>query len=266
MPRRITLLTDFGTGDGYAAAMRGVLAGLAPQAVVEDASHDVPAGDIRHAAFALAAYWRLYPEDTIHVVVVDPGVGSGRRALVGTADGRFLVAPDNGVLGRVTAAAGTVRLRAVEAPELMRADVSTTFHGRDVFAPAAAHLANGVALERFGPVVEDPVALDLPVPLRSEDVVQGQVAHVDHFGTLVTNVPADWVDPRADVSVDGVSVGRLRGTYADVEPGRPVALIGSAGLLEVAVRNGSATRVMGRGRGAEVTLSRHGPDQLSSHS
>jgi hypothetical protein len=253
---RITLLTDFGTRDGYAAAMRGVLATLAPAALVEDASHDVPAGDIVHAAFALETYWRLYPPGTVHVVVVDPGVGSTRRALVGVADGRLLVAPDNGVLARLLAAADAARLHAIQDPALMRPEVSRTFHGRDVFAPAAAHLTRGVPLEEFGPAVEDPVPLDVPVPLRSDGVVQGEVVHVDAFGTLVTNVPAAWVEGGARVSVDDVAVGPVRGTYADVAPGRPVALVGSAGLLEVAVRNGSANRVLGCGRGAEVTLTR----------
>ncbi|MEX0893964.1 MAG: SAM-dependent chlorinase/fluorinase [Gemmatimonadota bacterium] len=253
---RVTLLTDFGTRDGYVAAMRGVLATLAPAARVEDAAHDVPPGDIRHAAFALQAYWRRYPPGTIHLVVVDPGVGAARRALVGAADGRLLVAPDNGVLGRVLAAAGAAELHAIENPEFMGPDVSATFHGRDVFAPAAAHLARGVPPDRFGAPVEDPVPLDVPAPLRSEGVVQGEVVHVDRFGTLVSNIPAEWVERDASVSVEDKVVGGVWRTYADVEPGQPVALIGSAGLLEVAVRNGSASRALGCERGAEVTLTR----------
>jgi len=223
---------------------------------VEDATHDVPPGDVRHAAFALEAYWRRYPPGTIHLVVVDPGVGSARRALVGAADGRLLVAPDNGVLGRVLAAADAAELHVIENPDLMGEAASATFHGRDVFAPAAAHLACGVPPERFGPPVRDPEPLDIPAPLRSDGVVQGEVVHVDRFGTLVSNIPGEWVARDATVSVEDAVVGGVRRSYADVEPGRPVALVGSAGLLEVAVRNGSATRVLGCGRGAEVTLTR----------
>src|SRR5690606_8452553 len=162
---RITLLTDFGTADGYVAAMKGVIAARAPGVVVDDASHDVPPGDVAAAAWTLSRYWNLYPPGTVHVVVVDPGVGSERRALAAEVDGRLFVAPDNGVLTWVLAEAGDAAVVAIEAARLFRTPVSATFHGRDVFAPVAAELARraGAGPSRFrevladlGPEVADP--------------------------------------------------------------------------------------------------------------
>lgn len=251
---RITLLTDFGTVDGYPAAMRGVIATIAPDAVVDDASHEIAPGDVHAAAFVLPRFARLYPPRTIHVAVVDPGVGSARRALAAAIDEHAYVAPDNGLLTRVLASAASARIVALEADAYRRRDVSATFHGRDVFAPAAAWLARGVPLEDLGPVVNDPVLLALPQPGRERGSVVGAVVHVDRFGNLITNVPGAWLDDGAHVSVEGRPVGTLRHTYADVVPGSPLALIGSDGLLEIAVRDGSAATVLGVGRDAAVRV------------
>lgn len=251
---RITLLTDFGTADGYVAAMKGVIAAIAPEARVEDAAHDVPPGDVVGAAWTLGRYWRLYPPGTVHVVVVDPGVGSERRGLAGRVDGRFVVAPDNGVLTWVLAEAGSVELVALENPAYRREEVSATFHGRDIFAPAAAHLARGVALEALGPRVPDPVRFDLPQPEVVEGGFRGTVVHVDRFGNLITNIPGDRLRQVRRVVVAGRVVGPLRRTYADVAPGEALALVGSAGLLEVSVRDGNAAALLGAGRGAEVRV------------
>jgi len=259
---RITLLTDFGTADGYVAAMKGVLAERAPGAAVDDATHEIAPGDVTAAALALSRYWRLYPPGTVHVAVVDPGVGSGRRALAGLADGRYLVAPDNGLLTRVLDEAADVALVAIENPAHMRHPVSATFHGRDIFAPAAAWLASAGAgrpdparLAELGPAVRDPVRLPWPRPWRdAHGAAHGTVVHVDRFGNLITNLPRDWAPPGGAVRVDGVEVGPVRRTYADVPPGGLVALVGSAELLEVAVRDGSAAARLGKGRGAEVVV------------
>ena len=253
--RRITLLTDFGTADGYVAAMKGVIADICPDAVMDDASHDLRQGDVEAAAWALAAYWRLYPAGTVHLIVVDPGVGSDRRALAVQADGRFLVAPDNGLLTPVLDAAERVEaMHALESVEHRRAQVSQTFHGRDVFAPAAAHLAAGLPIERLGAAVQEPVRLEFSSPVVSEGVVLGRVVHVDRFGNLVTDIPADRLPPGATVHVAGRSVGAVRGTYADVERGLPLALIGSSGQLEIAVRDGNAAGVLGVGKGTGVKV------------
>nr|PZN90793.1 MAG: hypothetical protein DIU52_06120 [bacterium] len=260
---RITLLTDFGTADGYVAAMKGVIAARAPGVVVDDASHDVPPGDVAAAAWTLSRYWNLYPPGTVHVVVVDPGVGSERRALAAEVDGRLFVAPDNGVLTWVLAEAGDAAVVAIEAARLFRTPVSATFHGRDVFAPVAAELARraGAGPSRFrevladlGPEVADPVRLPLPRPHRGPDHIAGEVIHVDRFGNLITNVPGEWLAPGARIRVAGGSAAPLVRTYADVAPGALAALVGSAGMLEVSVRDGSAAERLGVGRGASVRV------------
>jgi S-adenosyl-L-methionine hydrolase (adenosine-forming) len=256
---RVVLLTDFGTADGYAAAMAGVIAAAAPGAAVEHASHDIAPGDVFGAALALSRYARLYPPETIHLVVVDPGVGTARRGLAARIDDRYYVAPDNGVLSRVLTGADHVRLVTVERAGLGDR-ASPTFHGRDIFAPAAAHLARGGALDALGDPVHDPFLLETPEPTRDGMGVRGQVIGVDRFGTLITNIPASWIrpDPQGGnpprVTVGGADAGPVRRTYADVEPGELVALIGSLGLLEVSVRDGSAARCVGEARGAAVEV------------
>lgn len=254
MPR-LTLLTDFGTADGYAAAMKGVIASICPEAVVDDASHEIPPGDVEAGAWALARYWRLYPPGTVHVVVVDPGVGGERRALALRADDRLLLAPDNGILTRVLEEARAWAAAAIQERQYLRSEISRTFHGRDVFAPAAAHLALGVRLEELGPAVSDPVRLPLARFAITPEAVLGSVIHVDRFGNLVTNIPANWVSA-GHVMAGGRDLGDARRSYVEAEPGEALALVGSAGLLEVSVRDGSAAALLGLGRGAEVRVQR----------
>lgn len=255
---RITLLTDFGTADGYAAAVKGVLATLAPGAVVDDASHEIPPGDVEAAAWALASYWHLYPPGTVHLVVVDPGVGGARRPLAARVDDRYFVAPDNGVLTRVFAERTNARVVEIRARGAMRAAVSNTFHGRDVFAPAAAWLARGDAFDGLGPAIRDPHLLPIPAPRISGDAAEGEVVHVDRYGNLITNIPETWVLGAIEVNIEGRPLGPLRRTYVEVEPGELVAVVGSAGMLEVAARDGSAAGVLGLGRGARVHVQRGG--------
>ncbi len=251
----VTLLTDFGTGDGYAASLKGVIASLCPEARVDDASHEIPPGDIEAGTWALGRYWRLYPPGTVHLAVVDPGVGTERKALAVRADERWLVAPDNGVLTRVLDEASAWAAVAIQERRWLREPVSRTFHGRDVFAPAAAHLAAGVPLEELGPAVRDPVRLALPGFTIAPEAIVGAVVHVDRFGNLVTNIPETWASS-GRIRVGGREVGALRRTYGEVAPGEVLALVGSAGLLEISVRGGSAAAVLGLGRGAEVRVER----------
>lgn len=273
--RRVTLLTDFGTEDGYAAAMAGVLASAAPDAVVEHASHAIEQGDLFSAAFTLSRYARLYPEGTVHVVVVDPGVGTTRRSLAARIDGRYYVAPDNGVLTLALQGAQEVTVVEITDPEIVDY-ASATFHGRDIFAPAAGHLAQGGELEELGPTIYDPKLLPVPNPERSEAGVAGEVIQVDRFGNLITNIPEEWLgrapsagsapsgtpdDSGLMVSVAGEPVGPIRRTYGDVAAGSLVALVGSTGLLEVSVRDGSAAGRLGVESGAPVkVLQGSGPD------
>ena len=249
MPSRITLLTDFGTADGYVAAMKGVIASIAPGVIVDDAAHDVPPGDVEAAAWALGAYWRRYPEGSVHVVVVDPGVGTKRDAIAIEVDRRFLVGPDNGVLAwALRDADGDAALYVLERPAH---DISATFHGRDLFAPAAARLAAGESIASLGPAKPGMVRLPWPEPVHHARGVDGVVVHVDRFGNLITNIPADQAVGECFVRVGSMEV-EVRTTYGDVDVGELIAHAGSRGLLEIAMRDGRASdRLGGRGHAIE---------------
>jgi hypothetical protein len=251
---RITLLTDFGTADGYVAAMRGVIASLAPDAIVDDASHEIERGDIEAGAWVLSHYWRVYPAGTIHVAVVDPGVGTERRGLVATSEGRTFVAPDNGILTRVLELSGESVVREIRERAFTRQEVSATFHGRDVFAPAAAHLSLGISPDRFGPLVADPVRLALARPQRSGSSARGDIVHIDRFGNLITNIPASWASPEHRFRVKGTEGIPFRETYGHASPRELFALVGSAGTVEISVRDGSAANRLAAGRGTVVLL------------
>ena len=254
----ITLLTDFGSADVFVGVMKGVILGMAPQVHVVDLTHEVPPQAVAVAAFLLETAWREFPPGTIHLVVVDPGVGSSRRPLAAEGPhGRF-VAPDNGVLSPILQAGEATALHALTRPEFFRQPVSRTFHGRDIFAPVAAHLANGVSLAALGPPVSDPVRLDLPRPESLPDGgATGQVLHVDRFGNLITNLPEVLFAAERGVPVVAVAGRLIRGladSYAQVPAGRPGAIVGSAGTLEVFVPGGSAAATLGVTRGAAVTV------------
>jgi len=242
----VTLLTDFGSSDGYVAEVKGSILRLAPDAVLVDVSHDVTPGDVAGAAYVLGRTWTAFPEGTVHVAVVDPGVGTGRRALAAEAGGHGFVAPDNGVLSRVLEGR-KARVIALAVP----ADASPVFHGRDVFAPVAARLARGESLDSLGTEIGDPVSLPAPrLERRGGDLV-GEVEHVDRFGTLVTSLPGRGVADGAVVRV-GAHVLVLRRTFGDVPPGDAVAFVGSGGAVEIAVREGRADAALGAARGVEV--------------
>lgn len=242
----VTLLTDFGAADGYVAELKGVLLARAPGVTLVDVTHDVPPGDVPAGAYLLGRTWRTFPEGTVHLAVVDPGVGSARRALAAEAGGQRFVAPDNGLLSRALEGR-PVRAVALPVPP----GASPTFHGRDVFAPAAARLALGVPLAELGAPVRDPILLTKPrLERRGTDLV-GEVVHVDRFGTLVTSLPGDGVDLEGTVRIAGRGVP-VRTTYRDVAPGSLVAYVGSGGTVEIALRDGRADSAMGAARGAEV--------------
>ncbi len=242
----ITLLTDFGTADGYVAEMKGVILTRAPEAALVDVTHDVRPQDVEGGRLAVARYWRRFPAGTVHVAVVDPNVGSARAALAVESDGRFLVGPDNGVLSPALLVTGA---RAVTLPIPSRA--APTFHGRDVFAPAAADLALGATLDAIGSPALEFVVRRTPEPRRLADgSVEGQVITIDRFGNAVTNL----LGLRArSIEVNGTLLP-LRRSYAEVPEGEPVALVGSTGLIEIAVRDGSGATAMGLERGSVVVL------------
>jgi S-adenosylmethionine hydrolase len=242
----ITLLTDFGTADGYVGEMKGVLATGAAGAAIVDVAHDLASQDVEGARLALARYWRRFPPGTVHLVVVDPGVGSDRAALAVESEGRFLVGPDNGVLSPALLHAGA---RCVSLP--IPSTAAPTFHGRDVFAPAAAELAQGVALDALGESFGHPIIRRTPEAVRRDDgAIAGVVITIDRFGNAVTNLMAR----RGGAITVGQRRLPLARAYADVAQGAPVALVGSSGLVEIACRDGSAASLLGLERGSPVLL------------
>lgn len=252
----VTLTTDFGTGDGYVGAMKGVILRLAPHVTLVDISHDVPRQDVRHCARVLATATPYFPSETIHVAVVDPGVGTSRRGIALRAPCGTFVGPDNGVFTPFLRE--RIACVALTNPATQLHPVSATFHGRDIFAPVAAHLANGFALRDLGPTVEDPVSNPEPQPERlAIGRLRAEVVHVDRFGNLVTNLqPSKWeaADLRnIRIVVKGLTLP-VRYTYAEVEPDALLALVGSDGFLEIAVREGSAAKRLGLGVGAIVEV------------
>lgn len=245
MPRVVTLLTDYGSSDSYVAEVKGRLLQTSGLTIV-DITHDVEPGDVAAAAFVLGRAWPSFPAGSVHLAVVDPGVGTSRRALAVDAGGHAFVGPDNGVLDAALAHAGA-KAFALVIPE----GASATFHGRDVFAPAAARLATGAMAESLGSAVGDPVRLGIPDARRDGKHIVGQVIYVDRFGTLVTNMRGDRIARDGSVRVGPHDIPRHR-TFADVAPGHALALIGSGGTLEIAVRDGRADSALGLARGSVV--------------
>jgi len=256
----ITLLTDFGTRDGYVAAMKGVILGICPDARIVDVTHEIAPQAVAEGAFVLSTVAPYHPAGTIHTVVVDPGVGSDRRSVAVRAGEQLFVAPDNGVLTWVLPPGADYEAVSLEEPTYWRPIISHTFHGRDVYAPVAAHLAAGVPLGWLGPPVDDLVRLELPRAERHVDgAVAGAIIHVDHFGNLISNIPAAWITRLSEGSVS-VGEARIDGiipTYAMAPSGGLLALVGgSHGYLEVAVRGGSAAARLGVGVGAPIVARR----------
>ena len=273
--RIITLLTDFGTSDGYVAAVKGVILGINPNATLVDVTHEVGPQDVAGAAFLLAQAARHFPDGAIHLAVVDPGVGTDRRPLLLVTPGEVFVGPDNGifthVLGHAAPPSGVPVGRSYDAPTppgvrafrltnraYWRHPVSSTFHARDVFGPVAAHLSLGVRPEELGVGLDTLKRLALPAPAREGTIVRGCVVHVDRFGNLITNIPGDELRQGAvAVSIAGHRIDGLSETYAAAEG--LLALVGSASLLEVAVRDGSAASLLGVGVGETVEAEVGGP-------
>ncbi len=257
----ITLLTDFGTRDAYVASMKGVILGLNPAAALVDLTHEVPPQDLRAGALVLKSVFPYFPPGTIHLAVVDPGVGSARRALAAKAGGQYWVGPDNGLFHLIFAGRTDLEIVSLENPAYFLPQVSATFQGRDLFAPVAAHLSLQVALSELGPVVTDPVRLAWPEPLFSSEIIKGEVIHVDRFGNLVSNIAADdfhsWLqggDFRLEVGP--ASLTRLHRTYGEARPGEVLALMGSHGYLEIACARGSAAARLAAKAGLALEIRR----------
>lgn len=250
----VTLTTDFGTRDGYVGEMKGVVLERAPSARLVDVTHDVPAGDVWAGSWTLSRVWTRYPPGTVHLAVVDPGVGTDRRAAAVRIAGRWLVAPDNGLL---TLASGEVEVaRELDPDRVGLEPFSDTFHGRDLFAPAAGLLAAGADPGELGPLLEagSLVRLPVPAPEREGGRIRGRVVHVDRFGNLVTDIPSEWLPDEPVAEVGDYEIRETGRSFAAVESGAPVLIRGSGGTLEVCVRDGRAAEVLGIGRGEAVDV------------
>lgn len=249
--RIITLTTDFGEQDPYVGAMKGVILSIAPDVIVVDITHHVPPQNVREGAYILSSAVPYFPKGSIHVAVIDPGVGTERRPLAVRTERAYYVVPDNGLLTPVLQQEPVLEAVHLTNATYWLPHVSHTFHGRDIFAPVAAYLARGVPLNALGTPVapEDLVRLEWTAPRALPDgTVEGMVVHVDHFGNIVTNIPADMLSGPADAwefEIKGRRVRGLRGAYAEVGIGEPLALIGSNQTLEFSVREGSAAALWG---------------------
>lgn len=261
--RIITLTTDFGLDNWFVGAMKGVILGINPRAVVVDLAHGVPAGDIRAGAFALAAGCRFFPRGTVHVAVVDPGVGSDREAIaVETADFLF-VGPDNGVLSLALSRESIRSIRRLGDRRWFLHPVSSTFHGRDVFAPVAAHLSRGLSCRQLGPALKDCVRITWPEPHVQAGAIQGEVICLDRFGNAVTNIPNALLPACSALAVviRRKTVVPVERCYQAVPAGQPVAVPGSSGYLEIAVNRGHAARRLRLAVGSAVRLRWHASER-----
>jgi S-adenosyl-L-methionine hydrolase (adenosine-forming) len=249
----ISLITDFGHRDWFVGAMKGVIGGINPRATVIDVTHEIPSGDVRAGAFALKVSYHYFPKGTIHVAIVDPGVGSKRQAIAVRTSNYFFVGPDNGVLSWVLGREKILEIRALENAKYFLHPVSKTFHGRDIFAPVAARLSQGVPLKNFGSLAKGFVKLPWPKPVSSADRIEGEIVYVDRFGNAITNIESN---SRRDavVFIKSRKVCRVGEFYQSVPPGKPVAIAGSSGLLEIAINGGNAAEKLGLRVGSAVVL------------
>jgi S-adenosyl-L-methionine hydrolase (adenosine-forming) len=255
----ITLTTDFGTSDHLVGAMKGVILNINPAARIVDLNHHVTPFDILDGALSIANAYKYFPPRTIHVVIVDPGVGTERRPLLVSGEKQYFIAPDNGVLSMIFERESCT-VRHITAAHYFLNPVSPTFHGRDIFAPTAGWLSKAFQTEAFGEQITDSVRFAVPRAKPSGQAIKGVVLRVDAFGNLMTNLTTEDVPAVAvasgtiKLSVGGKEVRKLIQTFALGTPGEPIAVFGSAGFLEIAVNRGSAARTLGANRGAEVTL------------
>jgi hypothetical protein len=256
----ITLTSDFGLSDGYVASMKGVILGIAPDARLVDISHDIPPQEVRSAAFVLATCYECFPAGTVHLAVVDPGVGTERRAIAVRTRSGFFIGPDNGIFSLVLAKETGWEARSLENEDLWRNPVSAIFHGRDIFAPVAAGIARGVAFELVGPVCF-PAVLEWSSPIAGRAEVEGEIIHIDRFGNCITNVTKEHLNAAGPLEswclrAGGIEIPSILETYGRGAPGSALALVGSSGYIEIAVNQGSAASRLGLHPGTKILFLR----------
>ncbi len=258
MPRIVTLTTDFGPSDFYAGAMKGVIYTINPLATIVDITHSVQSFDLLDGALTIAQSYYLYPKDTIHVVVVDPGVGTDRRPILATVGDHYFIAPDNGVLSLVYEREERISVRHITSTHYFRQPVSQTFHGRDIFAAVAGWFSKGMDSGKFGETIEDYVRFNAPRARCEAGTVRGIVLKVDKFGSLITNITPNDVPQMFggdfQLTVGNATITKLFSSYAEGAKGEPFVIIGSGGFLEISVNKGSAAQVAGANKGSDVVV------------
>lgn len=257
----VTLTTDFGTNDHFVGAVKGVILDIVPEAAIVDISHAVQAFDVLDGALTISQTYSYFPTGTVHMIVVDPGVGTARRPIIASSDGYHFVAPDNGVLSMIYAKEERIHVRHVTAEHYFHQPVSNTFHGRDIFAPVAAYLAKMVDSHKFGDEIEDYVRFAAPKPKTAgENRIRAVVLKVDRFGNLISNVtPADVPALFAGkagfkIVVGNKEITEIRANYAEGAPGEVFGILGSMGYLEIVANRAAAAQITGAGKGSEVSI------------
>jgi len=258
MSQIITLTTDFGLQDHYVSAMKAVMLGIAPDVRFVDVSHEIPAQDIMAGAWVVKNTAFLYPPGTVHLVVVDPGVGTSRHPIALKIKDQYFVGPDNGIFSLL------FKEYEYEAYKLNNSNywaqgLSNTFHGRDVFAPVSAHLSTGVSLDEVGEPIDDLVTYHWAVPIADKDGLQGWVVHIDRFGNLITNISDELIEDHlkrksVKIYVGNTMLDKVVSTFGDVEEGEPAAFIGSSGMLEIGINKGNAARMLSVDKGAQISI------------
>lgn len=254
----ITLTTDFGLQDYYVSAMKAVMIGIAPDVRLVDISHDIPSQDIMAGSWVLRNSAMLFPEGTVHTVVVDPGVGTDRKPIALRIEDQLFVGPDNGIFSLLTEEKDFKAVRLTN-KSYWNKELTNTFHGRDIFAPVAAHLSAGVKLEQLGEPIDELVTYRWAVPIADKDGLQGWVIHIDKFGNLVTNLSASLIkevikDKAVKIYVGNTILDEIVTTFGSVPEGEPAAFIGSSGMLEVGINKGNAEEMLGVQKGAQISL------------
>lgn len=257
--RTITLMTDFGTSDNYVGVMKGVILSINPQAQIIDITHAIPPQDIHGAAFLIDSAYRYFPTGTIHLIVVDPGVGSERRAIVCQTQTAYFICPDNGILTHIFRNEEPIHTVTVENTAYFLPQISNTFHGRDIFAPVAARLSRGVSINKLGNPATNPVQLPIPKPAVSNEAIVGHVIWIDSFGNLITNISHKILESLPEQSSFVIHAGIakidcLNHSYAESAVGELLAIIGSTNQLEISINQGDAAQILGLKRGDAITV------------
>ena len=255
----ITLMTDFGTSDHFVGVMKGVILNINQKVRIVDITHAVPPQDVHGAAFLINSTYRYFPDGTIHVVVVDPGVGGRRRAIICQTGTAYFVCPDNGILSYVLGNDTAHRVVALDNADYWLSEVSNTFHGRDIFAPVAAHLSRGISLRQFGDAVNNVVRLPVHIPQVTKTTIVGSVIWIDQFGNLITNLTSAMLesfgmDNGYVIRAGSAEICQLNCAYAESEKGKCLAIIGSSGYMEISVNQGNAAQVLGLKRSDAIEI------------